>query len=320
VNSLFSRFHSLILAKPASALVLTALAAAAIAAEPFQAGDILYTDSFGAVFKITPATGERTTVASGDKLVQPFGIALDADGHVLVSDTGALAIIRIDSRTGAQSILSRGGRLGVPYGLAVEQNGDIVVANSQAILRVNPRTGEPTIVSEGDGFGPSGGYPLGVAVADDGDLIVVTGGQSGEVIRVDPKNGQQKRLSREGALKSPQALALNGDDIYVTDLATGDGNFGVGRVLHFDPRTGRPKEVSLGESLVGPVGIAVESDGRLVVADPYTKNPESRDLYDGGIIRINPQGGRQTLLARGSGNYVNPRGIVVIPAVRPNSR
>ena len=51
--------------------------------------------------------------------------ALDANGDVLVSDTGSLAIIRIDSLTGSQTVLANGGSLGVPFGIAVERKGDI---------------------------------------------------------------------------------------------------------------------------------------------------------------------------------------------------
>ena len=104
---------------------------------------------------------------------------------------------------------------------------------------------------------------------------------------------------------------MAGNDVYVTDVATADGNFGVGRVIHVDARTGEQSVVSEGDLLVGPVGIAVEADGQLVVSDPYTMNPESSDLFDGAVLRINPATGEQTLLARGEGGFVNPRGIAI---------
>jgi hypothetical protein len=44
-------------------------------------------------------------------------------------------------------------------------------------------------------------------------------------------------------------------------------------------------------------------------------NPESPDLFDGGVIRINPMTGEQTLLARGEGGFVNPRGIAIVPSL-----
>ena len=124
-------------------------------------------------------------------------------------------------------------------------------------------------------------------------------------------------ISRGGRLKNPQALAVAGDDIYVTDVATADGNFGIGLVLHVDANTGKQKVISEQGLLVGPVGIAIEEDRQLIVGDPYTINPKSSDLadggYDGAIIRINPVTHKQTLIARGRGSIVNPRGIVIVP-------
>ena len=165
MNSLLSRFHSSGLAKLATALVLNLVAVRAIAASPFRAGDILYTDSFGAVLRLSTATGERTIVASGGKLAQPFGIALDANGDILVSDTGAQAIIRINSLTGSQSVVAAGAKLGFPFGIAIDLSGDILVANGEAILRLNPMAGQPITISGRGHFGGSGGHPLGIAVA-----------------------------------------------------------------------------------------------------------------------------------------------------------
>src|SRR5947199_269909 len=189
MNSLLSRFHSSGLAKLATALVLNLVAVRAIAASPFRAGDILYTDSFGAVLRLSTATGERTIVASGGKLAQPFGIAVDA-------------------------------------------NGDLIVAN----------VGSPS-----------------------------------EIVRVNPRNGVQTIVSQGSYLRNPRAIAVNGNDVYVTDVATPDGNFGIGIVIHVDLSTGSQTVLASGGNLVGPVGIAVDPNGQLVVGDPYTINPESRD-------------------------------------------
>src|SRR2546423_8570631 len=205
--SLFTGFHSPGI-KLAATLGMAFVAAGAIAAGPFQIGDIVYTDSFGAVFKINPATGERAIVARDDKLVQPFGIALEANGDVLVTDTGALAVVRIDSQTGSQSVVATGGLLGIPYGIAVDRKGDILIANLQAIVRVNPLTGEQAIVSAGGHFGV--GYPLGVAVAENGDLIVANVGFPSEIIRVNPRTGQQTLLAKDGYLRFPQSIAVDG--------------------------------------------------------------------------------------------------------------
>ena len=315
-----SRFRSSGRATLVAALTLTLVATRTLAAVPFQAGDILYTDSFGAVFSLHPATRMGATVASAGKLIQPFGIVLDANNNVFVSDTGAGAIIRIDSATGLQTVVATGAKLGIPFGIAVDSRGDVLVANGQSILRLNALAGQPTVVSARGRFGGTGGSPIAVAVAENGDLIVANVGLDSEIVQVNPRSGFQSLLSHGGYLKRPAGIAVNGNDIYVTDVATADGNFGVGAVIRVDMSTGSQTLVSSGGYLVGPVGIAIDNNGQLVVGDPYTINTASPDFYDGGIIRINPASGEQTLLARGQGNYVNPRGVAIVRAAPAGQR
>jgi streptogramin lyase len=315
-----SRFCSSGRATFAAALVLTLIATRTLAAPPFQTGDILYTDSFGAVFSFHPATRTGATIASAGKLIKPFGIVLDANNNVFVSDTAARAIIRIDAETGLQTVVAAGDRLGTPFGIAVDSRGDILVANGQSILRLNALAGQPTVVSARGRFGGSGGSPLVVAVAGNGDLIVANVGLASEIVRVNPRNGFQSLISHGDYLKRPAGIAVDGNDIYVTDVATADGNFGVGAVIRVDMSTGAQTLVSYGSYLVGPVGIAVDDNGQLVVGDPYTINPASPDIYDGGIIRIDPATGEQTLLARGQGDYVNPRGVAIVRATQAGQR
>src|SRR5216684_2023528 len=69
-----------------------------------QPGDIVYVDSGdaihgGFVIKVNPVTGEKTVIASGGLLRMPFGVVIDADGQIIVSDSGRL--IRIDPETWA---------------------------------------------------------------------------------------------------------------------------------------------------------------------------------------------------------------------------
>src|SRR5262245_44163586 len=315
-----SRFCSSGRATLAAALVLTLIATRTSAAAPFQVGDILYTDSFGAVFSLHPATRTGATLASAGNLVQPFGLVLDANNNVFVSDTAAGAIIRIDSANGLQTIVAAGAKLGVPFGIAVDARGDLLVANGQSILRFNALAAQPTVVSARGRFGGSGGSPIAVAVAGNGDLIVANVGLDSEILRVNPRNGFQSLLSHGVYLKRPGGIAVNGNDIYVTDVATADGNFGVGAVIRVELSTGTQTLVSYGGYLVGPVGIAVEENGQRVVGDPYTIKVASPDFYDGGIIRINPATGEQTLLARGQGNYVNPRGVAIVRATQAAPR
>ncbi len=283
-----------------------------------QPGDIVYVDSGdaihgGFVIKVNPVTGEKTVIASGGLLRMPFGVVIDADGQIIVSDSGRL--IRIDPETGSQTLIADNsqGDLGWPCGLAMQHHNSIVVANLQAVIRVNPNSSQIQTVSAGGSLL----YPLCVAVTEREELIVLNMAFPPEIIRVSP-NGAQTVIARGGLLNRPQALAVRGDHIYVTDVATADGNFGIGRVIDVDARTGEETIVAEAGFLCGPVGIAVDEEGQLIVGDPYTINLDSPDRFDGGIIRINPATQEQTLIARGEGSFVNPRGVAIVPSSPAN--
>jgi hypothetical protein len=76
------------------------------------------------VIRVDPATGAQTTVSSGGSFDAPSGIALEADGDILVADVQAFAdflggVIRVDPATGAQTTVSSGGSFLNPFGVAV---------------------------------------------------------------------------------------------------------------------------------------------------------------------------------------------------------
>lgn len=59
-----------------------------------------------AVLRVDAATGAVAVVSQGGLLLDPYGIAREADGSLLVADSGL--ILRIDPDTGAQQILADG--------------------------------------------------------------------------------------------------------------------------------------------------------------------------------------------------------------------
>lgn len=278
-------------------------------------GDIVYADSGNAVeggfiVKVDGATGAQSVVSSGGSLEAPFDVAINRDGTIIVSDSGRL--IEIEPATGRQTVLAHqpGLPLGSAFGIDIEATGDVVAANARDVVRLDADSGQIELVASGRQLG----CPLGVAVAAKNELVIADAAQPPQVVRVNAHNGSLKVVSKGGFLQSPQSIAARGRDIYLTDVATSDGNFGVGRVVHVDAATGRQTVVAEGGYLVGPVGIALEQDGRLIVGDPYTTNPDNRNKYDGAIIGIDPANGRQTLIARGEGARVNPRGVAIVTA------
>ncbi|MBI2455849.1 MAG: PEP-CTERM sorting domain-containing protein [candidate division NC10 bacterium] len=92
--------------------------------------------------------------------------------------------------------------------------GDILVADANAfsgftggIIRVNPTTGAQTTVSSGGSFFD----PIGIAIAANGDLVVVDNfafGGTGGVIRVDPVTGAQTTVSSGGSFFNPSGIAI----------------------------------------------------------------------------------------------------------------
>jgi DNA-binding beta-propeller fold protein YncE len=101
--------------------------------------------------------------------VDPRGLAVEADGNILIADPDAFdgggGVIRVNPETGTQTKVSSGNMFVAPLGVAVEADGNILVVDSEAfsgnggVIRVNPQTGTQTKVS-------SGGGPAGVAVVN----------------------------------------------------------------------------------------------------------------------------------------------------------
>jgi sugar lactone lactonase YvrE len=276
------------------------------AQHPSNGPHIFVTDSSSAVLRTETGTGKLSLVSRGQSLRQPFGIAVGNDGELFVSDTGSAAIFAIDPVTGGQNVVSTRGLLGLPFGIAVERDGNLLAANGNYLLRINPTTHSQQIIASDGWFGS----PLAVAVKPNGDILVLDAIR--RVIQVDAQSGEQALISEGGFLRNPQGIATKGNSIYITDVSTPGGNFGVGCVIEIDAHNGNQAVLSSGGFLVGPVGVAIEDNGQILVGDPYTINNNSPDLYDGGVIRIDPQSGMQTLLARGQGEFVNPRCIAVV--------
>jgi hypothetical protein len=255
------------------ALVLAiapARSAAAVVAVPLGTLYVADADAFppgvpGGVMRVARSTGVRTTVsennapAGAPTFLGPDGIAVEADGDILVSGafTGA-DLVRIDPGTGVRTTLSNGGFFGNTWGIAVEATGDILVVNNAAggnigVIRVDPASGAQTALSTNvaPAGGPSFVEPIGIDLADNGDIYVADAtafGGSGGVIKVDPVTGTRTLVSRNG-------------------FPAGGTNF------------------------VDPTGIAVESSGDLLVADQSA-------VAGGAILRVDGATGARTVLSQ----------------------
>ncbi len=63
------------------------------------------------------------------QIAAPEGVAVDSQGNVFISDTGANAILRVDSKTGQLSRLVLAENLSSPGALAIDRGGDVFVAD-----------------------------------------------------------------------------------------------------------------------------------------------------------------------------------------------
>ena len=193
-----------------------------------------------------------------------------------------------------------------PRGIAVEAVGSLVVMDFLAVVRVDPVTGDRTIVSgctkpgfrfPGDcmegiiGGGPTFINPLGIAVQATGSLVVVDSALEA-VMRVDPVRGDRIIVSdattgRGPTFVEPEAIAVEADgQLVVVDSSSR-------AVVRVDPVSGSRAIVSdattgRGQSFSFPASIAVESTGQLVVGDTGLK----------AVVRVDPVSGDRTLVSR----------------------
>ena len=183
--------------------------------------------------------------------------------------------------------------------------GDIVLVSSRhyperEVWRLDPVTLQASSIT-------SGGLlvdPANVAVAP-GGTIYVADAVSG-IVRVMPATGAQSVLVSPADLggRSPEGVCMAPDGgLYVT--VYGGAN---AAVLHIDPVSRAVTTVSSGGLLTWPSDVAVGPGGELYVA-------EFGDRWrgTGGILRIEPQGGGQGLLAADTTLFHGPYDIAVSP-------
>jgi DNA-binding beta-propeller fold protein YncE len=188
-------------------------------------------DNDGAVIRVDPRTGAQALVTerSGEpgrgELDLPFGIAVESDGNLVLSNRvspGEIPVscprvgkvVRVDAVTGAQKEVVSAGHIAWPLGLALDSGGHIVVANecggngglvlvdrfglSQAVI--TPNGGNDVLVT-----------PERVANDPGGALLVsdfnVGTDREGGIVRVDPGTGAQSLVQSGELFNHPLGIA-----------------------------------------------------------------------------------------------------------------
>jgi len=184
-----------------------------VAAATLNPGDLVVADPdafglAGGIIRVDPTTGAQTVVSSGGIFADPTGVAIAANGDIVIVDR-ARRVVRVDPTTGTQTIVSSGGRFVDPFRIAIDANGDFLVADvgARAIVRVDPTSGDQTIVSAGGSFIS----PIGLAIASMETFssqtlthLVGRAALSGSILRRDTKqqSPQQVALCRTWASRS----------------------------------------------------------------------------------------------------------------------
>jgi DNA-binding beta-propeller fold protein YncE len=188
-------------------------------------------DNDGAVIRVDPHTGaqtlvtERSSAPGRTELDLPFGIAIESDGNLVVSN-------RV-----------------LPNELPT------LCPVAGKVVRVNPLTGDQARVS-GEGHIA---WPLGLAVRPDGDIVVANEcGAGGGLVLVDRRGHGQRRLTTndsQDVLVTPERVAFDpAGQLLVSDFSVGAD--GEGGIVSVDPESGAQSLVRAGELFNHPLGIA----------------------------------------------------------------
>lgn len=242
-----------------------------------------------------------------DRLKKPFGVLIDAQGRLVVSDSDSGSLVRFDREGRRMDVFGTQGRitLSVPLGLCEGPDGIIYVADVglHKIVAFDP---------EGDihgVYGKSGDLlnPTDVALGPDGKRLFVADSKLHQVVVIDIASGDVvskfgKRGDGEGEFSFPTALAFDAEgNLYVVDqlnarvqILTIDGDY-------VDEFGGRG--VGYG-NLVRPKDIAIDEYGYIYVTDNAFNNIQIFDA-DLTLLTFIGEGGRQP------GQFAGMSGVAV---------
>ncbi|HQR35406.1 MAG TPA: Ig-like domain repeat protein, partial [Blastocatellia bacterium] len=204
-----------------------------------------------AIIKINPTTGDRTTVSSsaaavgtGPNFTSPTGIAIRADGKLLVTDSGGTngnagsdSVIVVDPANGNRTILSDDvtpnttNAFTTPNSVIVHSTLGILVADftgSLSIMKVDGVTGARTVLSSNTV--PDGTNPFSNPISlteDTNQSVLVVDSTTRQLIRVNQTTGARTIVSTLSATDSFNGVAVAPTGVYVTKSTNPDAVFRV---------------------------------------------------------------------------------------------
>lgn len=252
------------------------------------------------IHRVTPS-GVPTLVATitpGPAPVDLTGIAIDANGELLVTDAANDRLLRVIPASGQQFVIADddftpSAPLGAPAGLALDRNGTVLIANRgdaadtpaipTGVVRVNPGSGTAAGVVTNAQFVEI----VAVAVDRNGDYLISDRGTDTvwRLLASIPAPLNLFPISIGNDITSLRGLAIDLNRSVVV------GNQGAKEILRIDPTSGVQTEIAPAPVFSGIEGIALDrdpspppldsdSDGILEDADncPEIANPDQLDL------------------------------------------
>ncbi len=212
--------------------------------------------------------------AADEPLMSPVGVAMDANGNVLVSDSVNTRVYLFSSNGEYLRELGNGTATFLrPAGIAVASNGDIYVVDVLAHkLKKFDKAGSYLGEFPRDGSGEPLNLPSNVAV-DKAGSVYVTDSMNFTVKKYD-RDGNYVRSFGEigdapGSFARPRGVAVDSDlNVYVVDASF--DNFQIfdqqGNLLLFVGKPGR----GVGEFYL-PSGLFIDKNDRIFISDTYNK-------------------------------------------------
>jgi hypothetical protein len=201
------------------------------------------------LFAVDPATGQQTTLAQGDLLVEPWNVSFLADGRLLVADRSAFGgtggLIVVDPTSGQQIKVSSSPVFTRPFGMVLIGHGQLVVAYTEhagglgALAHVNPANGDHQRLAEDFRFDT----PFAMALDAAGNIFVTDPsafiGSDNRLIRIDTSNRLSIRDDTPG-IYTGVAVEPTGNLIVTSDAGfTGERTADGPGARRHDPRSVR---------------------------------------------------------------------------------
>lgn len=209
-------------------------------------------------------------ISNGPLVTHASHVTVDGRGRILVTDIYS-GVVVVNPATGDQSVLASVSTLGgKPSGIATSHDGNLFVSLTSPgrILRLNPDTGTPSVVSTGNLLDT----PAALAIASDGQIYVAENRAPlrGSVVRVDPASGAQALVSSDATqFIYPFDIAVANGEAWTLQRGFNDGRGGCFVKTRLSDGVSARSEIS---SYCRSQGIAIAEDGTIAYSDCIPEN------------------------------------------------